>query len=63
MPPERQSALVRRYAFEALASGRAATDLAAAGLANPLDGVYYSRQLSAALHGRGRLMVLPEGNR
>lgn len=63
MSPERQSALVRRYAFEAVVSGRAPAGLAAAALANRLDGVYYSLQLSMGVHGQGWLMVLPEGTR
>ena len=63
MPPERQSALVRRYAFEALASGLASAGLAAAMLANRLDGVYYSLQLSTGLHANGWMIVLPEGTR
>ncbi len=62
MPPERQSALVRRYAFEAVEHGRASAGLAGV-LANRLCGVYYSIQLSTGLHANGWLIVRPEGIR
>ena len=63
MPPERQFALVRWYAFEAVATRRAVGGLASAVLANLLVGVYHRYHCPRKCVGMVGSMVLPEGTR